>query len=94
MKDIMTRWVLVTCLQIMDTSQDFAKEWDFNHQTISLLCSQSNGLAEKYITICKKILIKAKEIGLDPLISNINTVSFFSQQYYTCDVYPHAIFFK
>ena len=75
MKGILARWGI--CEKIISdggpcyASQEFtefAKEWDFVHQKISPYHSQSNGLAEKYVSICKNILTKAKETGRDPLL--------------------------
>ncbi|XP_053381851.1 uncharacterized protein K02A2.6-like [Mercenaria mercenaria] len=47
---------------------EFAKNWHFKHETISPYHSQSNGLAEKYVSVCKRILTKSKESKSDPLI--------------------------
>lgn len=48
---------------------NFASEWDFLHVTSSPHFHQSNGLAEKYVQICKRILTKAKADHKDPLIA-------------------------
>ncbi|XP_052819930.1 uncharacterized protein K02A2.6-like [Mya arenaria] len=75
MKGIMARWGISEKVisdggpcYISQEFADFAKEWDFNHQTISPYHSQSNGLAEKYVSVCKKLLTKAKDAGRDPFI--------------------------
>ncbi|XP_053374360.1 uncharacterized protein LOC128546956 [Mercenaria mercenaria] len=47
---------------------NFARKWDIKHETCSPYHSQSNGLAEKYVSICKRILTKAKASKGDPLI--------------------------
>ena len=47
---------------------NFAKEWNFNHVTISPKHSQSNGMVEKSVGICKKIFTKAKADGKDPYL--------------------------
>lgn len=41
----------------------FAKEWDFEITTSSPHYPKSNGLAEKYVGIAKKMLQKSKEEG-------------------------------
>jgi hypothetical protein len=75
MKGIMARWGI--CEKVISDGgpcyksqefADFAREWDFKHHTISPYHNQTNGLAEKYVSICKKILTKAKEDKRDPLI--------------------------
>ncbi|XP_053402903.1 uncharacterized protein K02A2.6-like [Mercenaria mercenaria] len=48
---------------------DFAREWDFNHRTSSPTYSQSNGLAEKFVSICKNLLTKSTQAGTDPYIA-------------------------
>jgi len=48
---------------------NFAKTWDFLHTTSSPRYPQSNGLAEKYVQICKNILEKTKLSGTSPLIA-------------------------
>ena len=47
---------------------DFAKQYDFVHNTSSPRHPQSNGLAEKYVQIAKRILEKSKSDGRDPLL--------------------------
>ena len=47
---------------------DFAREWNFTHVTISAKHSQSNGMVEKSVGICKKIFTKAKADGKDPYL--------------------------
>ena len=47
---------------------DFAREWGFEHWTSSPLYQSCNRLAEKSISIAKKLLTKAKESGHDPYI--------------------------
>ena len=49
--------------------QNFSKEWDFKHVTSSPGHSQSNGLVEKAVHICKNVLDKAKQSGTNPLIA-------------------------
>ena len=49
--------------------QDFAKQWDFEHSTSSPLHSNSNGLAEKTVSVVKHLFLKAKQSGKDPYIS-------------------------
>ncbi|KAK3100667.1 hypothetical protein FSP39_023406, partial [Pinctada imbricata] len=46
--------------------QNFSKEFDFKHVTSSPNYPQSNGLAEKYVQIAKRILEKAKHSKQDP----------------------------
>lgn len=73
MKGIMARWGICEkvisdggpCFKSQEFA-DFAREWDFKHHTISPYHNQTNGLAEKYVSICKKILTKAKEDKRDP----------------------------
>ena len=38
--------------------EDFAKEWEFHHITLSPLYPQSNGLAEKTVKLVKRMLAK------------------------------------
>ncbi|MCG7876694.1 MAG: RNase H-like domain-containing protein [Candidatus Thiodiazotropha endolucinida] len=47
---------------------DFARDWNFAHVTISPGNSQSNGLVEKSVGICKRIFSKAKADGKDPYL--------------------------
>ena len=47
---------------------NFAREWNFTHVTISAKHSQSNGMVEKSVGICKKIFTKAKADGKDPYL--------------------------
>ena len=44
-----------------------AKEWGFQHVTSSPHYPQSNGLAGKYVQICKNVLLKAERDGRDLL---------------------------
>ncbi len=46
----------------------FAAEWSFQHVTSSPLYPQSNGLAEKYVHIMKRLLTKAKADASDPYL--------------------------
>ena len=46
----------------------FAKKWSFQHITSSPKYPQSNGLAERYVRICKDILNKARDTGTPPLM--------------------------
>ncbi|XP_053383774.1 uncharacterized protein K02A2.6-like [Mercenaria mercenaria] len=48
---------------------DFANEWGFSHQTSSPLHPASNGLAEKTVSIVKRLFQKAKESKKDPYIA-------------------------
>ncbi len=48
---------------------EFAKEWDFIHETSSPNHQQANGLAEKYVQIIKRLFSKAKADHRDPYIS-------------------------
>lgn len=41
---------------------EFAKEWDFIHETSSPNHQQANGLAEKYVQIIKRLFSKRKLI--------------------------------
>ena len=52
-----------------DEFASFAKTWDFKHITSSPKYPPSNGLAEKYVQICKNILEKARLPGNNPLLS-------------------------
>ena len=45
---------------------DFARDWDFRHETSSPHYAQSNGLAEKMVGVVKHIFSKAKSAGTDP----------------------------
>ncbi|XP_053395760.1 uncharacterized protein LOC128555943 [Mercenaria mercenaria] len=47
---------------------NFAKLWDFTHQTTSPYHSSGNGFAEAYVKICKRIFTKARASGTDPMI--------------------------
>ncbi|XP_021361397.1 uncharacterized protein K02A2.6-like [Mizuhopecten yessoensis] len=47
---------------------DFSRQYDFLHVTSSPRYPQSNGLAEKYVQIAKRLLIKAKDDGRDPYL--------------------------
>lgn len=47
----------------------FAESWGFTHTTTSPHYPQSNGLAEKYVQISKRILDKAKAENKDPYLS-------------------------
>ena len=75
MKGIMARWGISEkvisdngpCYKSQEFAE-FARQWDFDHQVISAYHSQSNGLSEKFVSICKNILTKAKESKTDPLI--------------------------
>lgn len=51
------------------TFQEFAKQWGFEHTTSSPLHSNSNGLAEKTVSIVKHLFLKAKQSGKEPYIS-------------------------
>lgn len=48
---------------------DFAHHWNFEHKTSSPYFPRSNGLAEKSVSIAKRLLLKAKECEQDPYIS-------------------------
>lgn len=50
----------------------FAKEWNFNQVFSSPTYSQSNGLAEKSVSICKNILKKCNEDNTDINIALLN----------------------
>ncbi|KAL1447311.1 hypothetical protein WDU94_000006 [Cyamophila willieti] len=50
----------------------FAKEWNFNLVFSSPTYSQSNGLAEKSVAICKSLLKKSKEDNTDLNIALLN----------------------
>ena len=47
----------------------FAAEWDFKHTTSSPRYPQSNGLAEKFVQITKRLIEKARRDGRDPFLS-------------------------
>ena len=47
---------------------EFAHTWGFEHITSSPYHSRSNGMAEKGVSIAKRILTKAKETAQDPYI--------------------------
>ena len=49
--------------------KDFAQSWGISLKTSSPIYPRSNGLVEKSVQICKKILTKAKEAGTDPHIA-------------------------
>ena len=54
------------------TSNEFKKfvsDWDFKHNTSSPRYPQSNGLAEKYVQITKRLIEKARKDGRDPFLS-------------------------
>ena len=54
------------------TSKEFTKfatDWDFKHNTSSPRYPQSNGLAEKYVQITKRLIEKARKDGRDPFLS-------------------------
>ncbi|XP_045167174.2 uncharacterized protein K02A2.6-like [Mercenaria mercenaria] len=48
---------------------EFSRKWNFEHRTSSPYHPRSNGLAEKGVSIAKKLLLKAKESNQDPYIS-------------------------
>jgi hypothetical protein len=48
---------------------DFAREWGFSHVTSSPLHPISNGLAEKTVSIVKRLFKKAKESQKDPYLA-------------------------
>ncbi|KAL4008088.1 hypothetical protein ACER0C_001940 [Sarotherodon galilaeus] len=52
--------------------QDFAKEWEFCHNTMSPHHAQSNGMAERGVQTVKLLLKKAKAEGNDPYLSLMN----------------------
>ncbi|KAL3999170.1 nuclear receptor co-repressor 2 [Sarotherodon galilaeus] len=52
--------------------QDFAKEWEFCHNTTSPHHAQSNGMAERGVQTVKLLLKKAKAEGNDPYLSLMN----------------------
>ncbi|KAL1446775.1 hypothetical protein WDU94_005665, partial [Cyamophila willieti] len=52
--------------------KEFAKEWNFNLMFSSPLHSQSNGLAEKGVAICKDMLKKVKHTNSDINIALLN----------------------
>ena len=47
----------------------FATDWDFKHNTSSPRYPQSNGFAEKYVQITKRLIEKARRDGRDPFLS-------------------------
>lgn len=47
---------------------EFAKDWDFSLIKMSPKHSQSNGMVEKMVGICKRIFAKAKSAGKDPYL--------------------------
>ena len=47
----------------------FAKEWQFHHQTSSPLYPESNGRAENAVKTCKTLMKKAKASGEEPLLA-------------------------
>ncbi|KAI5720179.1 hypothetical protein M8J77_003057 [Diaphorina citri] len=55
-----------------DAMRVFAEEWNFNQVFSSPLHSQSNGLAEKAVAICKNLLRKTKESHSDVNIALLN----------------------
>ena len=49
--------------------QEFATDWQFDHQTSSPHYPQSNGKIENAVKSAKKLLIKAKASGQDPYLA-------------------------
>ena len=49
--------------------QEFASEWQFDHQTSSPHYPQSNGNIEKAVKLAKRLLTKAKASGQDPYLA-------------------------
>ena len=47
---------------------EFAKDWDFSLIKMSPKHSQSNGMVEKMVGICKRIFAEAKSAGKDPYL--------------------------
>lgn len=48
---------------------EFAKQWDFQHETSSPTYPQSNGLAERTVQTVKALFTKAKQAGKDPYLA-------------------------
>ena len=49
--------------------KEFARNWNFEHQTSSPIYAQSNGMAEKCIGTVKSMLKKAIFDGPDPYLA-------------------------
>lgn len=52
-----------------DEFAQFAREWQFHHQTASPHYPQSNGRAENAVKTCKNLMKKAKASGEEPLLA-------------------------
>lgn len=57
---------------ISQSFKDFARNYGFDHITLSPLYPESNGLAEKGVQIVKRLLKKAAETGEDPHLAVLN----------------------
>ena len=52
-----------------DEFKRFSSQWGFSHISVSPYHPQANGLAEKYVHIIKRLLIKASDTKSDPYLS-------------------------
>ncbi|XP_014678323.1 PREDICTED: uncharacterized protein LOC106818112 [Priapulus caudatus] len=52
-----------------DGFQRFARDWDFEHVTVSPYNSKANGKAESSVKAAKRMLRKAKKSGTDPYLA-------------------------
>ena len=52
-----------------DEFKQFSSQWGFCHISVSPYHPQANGLAEKYVQVIKRLLIKASETKSDPYLS-------------------------
>jgi hypothetical protein len=52
-----------------DEFQKFAKDWDFEHITVSPYNSKANGKAESSVKAAKRMLRKTKKSGTDPYLA-------------------------
>lgn len=57
---------------VNDEFRQFAESWGIEHTTSSPRYPKANGLAEKYVGIVKKLLVKSQSENLDPYLALLN----------------------